>query len=113
MVTRFKSINPVQLGVVYGVMYGLIGVVLALLMMPFFALMSSIGSHYGRSSDFPAVGMAGMLASLIIFPILYGVLGFVAGIIGGLVYNLVASWTGGIEVTLAPVATTENVPATV
>jgi membrane protease YdiL (CAAX protease family) len=113
MVTRLTNVNPVQLGVVYGVLYGLIGIVLALVMMPFFALMSTLGSHYGRGTDVPAIGMAGVLVSLIVFPILYGVLGFVAGIIGGLVYNLVAGWTGGIEVTLTQVAATENVPATV
>jgi len=90
MVTRFRSINPIQLAIVSAVMYALIGFIAALIMMPFFALMSSLGSHYGRS-DFPSgMGIFGGVASIIIFPIFYGVAGFVGGIISALIYNMVA-----------------------
>ncbi len=110
MVTRFRSINPVQLGVVSGVMYALMGLLIALLMMPFLALMAAVGANH---SNFPAAGMFGGVVGLLIVPILYGVLGFIGGIISALIYNLVASWTGGIEVTMTHVATMETVPATV
>lgn len=111
MVTRFRSINPVQLGIVYAVMYGLLALVMALLMMPFFAIMSSIGGE--NAKNMPAIGLLGGLAILILAPIFYGVIGFIGGVIAALIYNLVASWTGGIEVTLTHVGVTEGVPATV
>jgi hypothetical protein len=33
-------------------------------------------------------------------PIIYGVFGFLGGLIAAAVYNLVAKWTGGVEITL-------------
>lgn len=35
------------------------------------------------------------------FPLLYGLAGFVFAAIGCAIYNLVAGWTGGIEIELA------------
>jgi hypothetical protein len=34
-------------------------------------------------------------------PIIYGVFGFISGLIVGALYNLIAGWTGGIEVELS------------
>ncbi|PYK63763.1 MAG: hypothetical protein DME50_16860 [Verrucomicrobia bacterium] len=34
----------------------------------------------------------------IFMPIIYGVMGFVFGVIMAAIYNLIAGWTGGIEV---------------
>ena len=97
MVTRIRNINPIQLGIVYAVLYALIGVLAGI----FFGIFSStLGALApGGSANF------GWL-SIIIFPIMYAVIGFIAGIIGGFLYNLVAGWTGGIEMTLsqAPVS---------
>jgi hypothetical protein len=39
---------------------------------------------------------------LIIGPIVYGIFGYVFTAIGCWLYNLVASWTGGIALTLEP-----------
>jgi glycopeptide antibiotics resistance protein len=50
----------------------------------------TFGNHF---SGFPFGGGIFM----IILPILYGVFGFITTAIGCLVYNLVAKWTGGIE----------------
>ena len=98
MVTRIRNINPIQLGIVYAVLYALVGVLIGLFFGIFSSTMSSLAP--GGAANF------GWL-SIIIFPIMYAVIGFIAGIIGGFLYNLVAGWTGGIEMTLstAPVTT--------
>lgn len=50
--------------------------------------------------------------SIIVFPIVYAIAGFIGGIILGMLYNLVAGWTGGVELTLspAPIAATAVAP---
>ena len=97
MVTRIRNINPIQLAIVTAVLEAFIGVLVGI----FFGLFSSAMGALapGGAANF------GWL-SIIIFPILYAVIGFIGGIIGGVLYNLVAGWTGGIEITLsqAPVS---------
>ncbi len=39
----------------------------------------------------------------IFIPIIYAIFGFIAGVIFAFVYNLVAGWTGGIELTFTDV----------
>jgi hypothetical protein len=97
MVTRISSITPLQLGVVYGVLYALLGFI--------FGVVFAIASLAGSSGPMPGIGGFGWL-SIIVFPIVYGVIGFIAGIILALLYNLVAGWTGGVELTFStPVST--------
>lgn len=98
MTTRIRNINPLQLGIVYAVLYALIGVIIGIC----FALIGMAASSMAPSGMFSF----GWL-SIIIFPILYGVIGFIGGLIVGFFYNLVAGWTGGIELTFttAPVGT--------
>ncbi len=97
MVTRLKNIAPVQLAIVMGVMYALIGVIIALLMSPFMALMATLGGGAHNSAPFAGMGMVG---ALILFPIMYGILGFIGGALSAFVYNIVAGWTGGVQLTL-------------
>lgn len=71
----------------------------------FLALGAASGSSTSGSGGLsPAqlAGMgAGMLIALVVFvPILYGAMGFVFGAIGALIYNVVANWTGGVELEL-------------
>jgi hypothetical protein len=99
MTTRIKNINPVQLGIVYAALYAVIGLLIGIV----FALFSMAAGAMMPSGGMPNFGWL----SIIIFPILYGVIGFIGGIIVGFFYNLVAGWTGGIELTFssAPVGT--------
>ena len=94
--TRIRSFNVVQLALMAGVLYALLGVIAG-----FFeglAAMSagSLFSGYGMPSFGPL--------SIVLFPILFAVILFVAGffygLIGGALYNLVAGWIGGVEVQL-------------
>jgi hypothetical protein len=106
MVTRFRSINPIQLAIVSAVLYALVGILIALFFLAFSSMAASV-MPYGT-----ARGMFGGGVFMAIFiPIIEGVAGFVGGLIVGVLYNLVAGWTGGIEVTLESVATPAPVTA--
>ena len=99
MVTRIRNINPIQYAIVNAVLCALLGFILGI----FFGLFSSAMGSLAPGG----AGMSFGWLSVIIFPIMYGVIGFIAGLIGAFVYNLVAGWTGGIELTFttAPVGT--------
>ena len=85
MKKRLTNVNPLKLGIVLGVLYG----VISLIIVPFFILAALFGP---KGSGFGIV-----LA--IFFPIIYAVAGFIGGVISAFVYNLVAKWTGGVEFT--------------
>ncbi len=87
MKKRITHISPLQQGIVCGVLYGLI----SLIAVPFIILAALFG-HGGLSIIFA-----------IFIPVIYAIVGFIGGIIVALVYNLVATWTGGVELTLTDV----------
>jgi Na+-transporting NADH:ubiquinone oxidoreductase subunit NqrD len=98
MTTRLRSVNPLQLGLVFGLVYAVLAFVFALLYALFGA---AILSHTGVLGMMPAMGFG----LVIVAPIMYFVIGFIVFVIVGALYNLVAGWIGGIEVTFetAPV----------
>lgn len=67
-----------------------------------FGAAAGASSTTGGPSPAQLAGMGvGMIIAMVIFvPILYGAMGFIFGALGALVYNLVAGWTGGIEMEL-------------
>jgi hypothetical protein len=87
MKKRISYVSPLQAGIVLALLYALISLVLV----PFLIL-GALFSHGGFGIVF-----------IIFLPIIYGIAGFIGGIIGALVYNLVAKWTGGIEMVLTDV----------
>jgi hypothetical protein len=89
MKKRLTRVAPLQLGKVLAVLYGFF----SLLVVPFVVLASLLGAKAGHHNPaFPA-----NIILVVLIPILYAVLGFVGGVIAAAIYNLVASWTGGIE----------------
>jgi len=94
-VTRLRSINPFQAAIVGGVLYALVGLVIAIFFLPFGDMMTMMVPH----NAFAGLGAF----SLIIFPIGYGILGFISWLVVAAIYILVARWTGGIEVTFEDV----------
>ncbi|MDQ2871955.1 MAG: hypothetical protein M3R35_02370 [Candidatus Eremiobacteraeota bacterium] len=94
MISRLRRVNVIQLALVAGVIYGIIGLIIGLIWMPFTAMMAA-AMPMGRG----LMAGPGFLA-IILFPIFYFIGGFIAGLIFAALYNLVAGWTGGIEVTL-------------
>lgn len=90
MKKRITHINPWQLGKILGGVY----FALLLILMPIFVIAMVMSHSLGRSEGLFLVMGA---------PIIYGIVGFIAGVIIGAVYNLLAKWTGGIEVTVEDV----------
>lgn len=97
MKKNLTRISPVKAGVVLGVLYAL----LACIAVPFLLLAGVGMAAASRSSG------ANMMPGSFIFgigalflPVVYGVVGFIGGLIAAAVYNLVAKWTGGLEITL-------------
>lgn len=84
---RLTRIAPLQAGKVIAVLYGL----LALIVVPFFILVVFLG---GDST-------APFIVFLILIPIGYAIAGFLTGVLVAALYNLVAGWTGGIELELS------------
>jgi hypothetical protein len=84
---RITRIAVHQTALVLAVFYGLIAIVA----IPFFFL----ASRAGAETMFP-----GYLA--VIIPPVYALLGYICGAIGCWLYNLVAGWTGGVEMELNP-----------
>jgi hypothetical protein len=96
MVTRLRRINPVQFALVTAILYAILTFIIALLILPFGGFMSGVGQS-------PAMRMFGAgigAVMVVVMPILYFIIAFVFGLIGAALYNLVAGWTGGIEITL-------------
>jgi hypothetical protein len=106
MVTRLRHVNPIQFALVSAIIYAVIGLIFALLWLPFASMMAAT-MPMGSGRMFGA-GMG--IAVLVIFPLLYFVMMFIFGLIAAWIYNLVAGFTGGFEVTLEQTAA--GVPGT-
>ncbi len=94
MKLRLKRIAPLQAGKVLGVLYGAMSV----LIVPLFALfttMAAIAGGGGRSAAMPMMFGLGMI---FFAPIMYAAMGFLCGVVGAWLYNLIAGWLGGFEV---------------
>lgn len=90
MKRRIRRLDPLQTGKVLGVLYALMGLVF----LPFFWLLKSVMPDGG--GFFMGFGL--------MMPIVYGIMGLVFGAIGAFVYNVVAGFTGGLEVEVEEVA---------
>ena len=96
---RIKRIAPLKTGIVLGVLYAL----MSLIMVPFM-MIAGVGiaaASKQAGTPLPFAFLFGIGA--LFLPILYGVIGFIFGVIAAAIYNLVAKWTGGIEVTVEDV----------
>jgi hypothetical protein len=91
---RIKRIGVFQTSKVAAI---ILFVIALIFMIPF----SLIGTFAGHAAG-PFFPFAGGFF-IIIFPILYGVMGFIMTAISCAIYNLVAKWTGGIEVEIETV----------
>ncbi len=95
MKKRLARISPLQLGIVLAVLYGLLSLIVFVPMGLLFSGHHSVGSATSATPAFPFSGIF-----LLAMPVLYAIMGFISGVIGAAVYNVVAKFTGGIEVTV-------------
>ncbi len=82
MITRIKRFSILKAGLMLGVLYGFI----ALIMLPIALLVLVFGGKEGLPILFLAIA--------------YPIAAFVGGVIGAALYNLAAMLVGGLEVTL-------------
>src|SRR5580658_6339818 len=90
MTTRIQDVNPLQLATVLSVLYLFGGLLEGL----FFWIISLYAPQSGNGTVFTGALM------IVFLPIFGAIVGFLGGLIGAALYNLVAGWTGGIEITL-------------
>ena len=100
-----QKVGVVSAGKVMGALYLVLGFLIGTLYGFFFLMATLFGSTLAASdpafNDLAGLGIgggiAGSLAMAVCIPVFYGVLGFIAGVIMAFVYNLVARFTGGLE----------------
>lgn len=85
MKQQVVRIEPLQAGKVLGIMYFLMGLLIAPFML--------IGAIFGQDKT-------GMVIFAIVVPFMYGVLGFVFTALAAAVYNMIAGLVGGLEITV-------------
>ncbi len=88
-----KSIGVRSAAKFAGLLYGLMGLIFGAVL----TLVSLIGVSTGQTP-----GIQGLLlgaGSIIVLPILYGVMGYIMMAVMAALFNLVAGWTGGIEMS--------------
>ena len=91
-----RRIEPLPLGRVLGLFYGIIGIIVA-----FFVLSAVAVGLIGPMVLNRQLGGGAFLVALfvaILLPILYGAIGFVVGVIAAGIYNLIADRIGGIVI---------------
>ena len=103
MSQQLRNVDAVSCAKVMGVLYAIFGLVMGVV----FFLVFTLAGIAGNSSEYFAGRMhAGPLGfvlgagSIVFFPICYGILGALSGLIGAALYNVVAKYTGGIEIEL-------------
>src|SRR5829696_412505 len=88
---KIYSITLAAMGLIIGVIYGLIFMVVG------GAMMAGGGRDAGMAGGSSLViGLVMMIA----IPVMYGIIGFIGGIIGALVYNVAAGVVGGLELEI-------------
>lgn len=89
---RIKSFGVFQTAKVAGIIYFLLSVVIVI---PIWLIFRAMAPLMPQSDTPVAPFLTGTL--LIMLPVFYGMVGFITTAIGCVIYNLIAGWTGGIE----------------
>jgi hypothetical protein len=123
---RLRRFGVVRTATVVGLMYAvLVGIILIPILLVVGAVgvqtevgtggpavIGEPGSDLGGGTAGPgALGIAGLLLLGLLAALIYGIVGWVFTAIVCLIYNLVARWTGGIEVQVVQAPPPEAVPA--
>ncbi len=101
MKKRLTHVNPFHFGTVTGAL----GLLWPLFSAGFFLVTLGIGMV---TQDYHGLRLLGL--DTIVLELLIPMTGFLYGVLGAVVYNLVAKWTGGVELTISDVAPQEPPP---
>jgi hypothetical protein len=97
---RIRSIGLWSAFKLFGVLYGLAGLVLGGII-SLLSMLGFLGGVAAGMKDLPAfLPVLIGAASIVIFPLVYGMVGAIGGVLASLIYNLAASLSGGLEVRL-------------
>ena len=96
-----RRVNPVSAAKVCGLLYALLGLVIGAFISLFMMMAGSAMSAAAEETGGAIFGMLLGAGAIIAAPIFYGICGFIGGAIGALLYNLVAGWTGGLEIEVS------------
>lgn len=88
---KIYAVTMAAFGVIIGVIYGLIFMIVG------GAMMAGGGRNSGSAG---ASSLVIGLVMMVAIPVFYGVIGFLAGLLGGAVYNIAAGSVGGVELEL-------------
>ena len=92
-----RRVDPISAMKVSAVLYAAIGLFIGLII----SLVSMAGFMAAASQDMPgAFRLFFGVAAIIVAPIFYAVVGAIGGLVMAAVYNLVAQFTGGIQIEL-------------
>jgi len=90
-----KRVEPLSLGKVLAVLYAVIGGIVGVIM----ALVGMVALAFGPGEGAAMAVFMGIIW-IIFFPVVYGVLGGLGGLLVAFLYNWVAQYIGGLELTL-------------
>ena len=92
-----QRVDPISAMKVCAVLYAVIGLVAGAI----FSLVGMAGLMARSNPELPAAfGLIFGAAAIIILPICYAIFGAIGGLIMAAIYNLVARYTGGIQIQL-------------
>lgn len=92
---RLLQIPPIRLGVVLGLINGLIGLLVAPIILLAGGVIAATEAPKLLGIPWLFVG-----AGALFMPLIHAVGGFLVGILLAMAYNFAARWTGGIELVL-------------
>lgn len=94
-----RSVDPMSLAKILGVLYAGIGLLIGAIV----SLVSLLGFAAALGGGGPERGAFGMLfgvGAIIAAPIFYGILGLIGGLIAGFLFNVAAKLGGGLVIDL-------------
>jgi hypothetical protein len=92
-----KRISPMSCAKVSGLLYAVIGLIIGACVSLVMTTVGSLVPQEDAHMAGAAIGLMFSAGAIVVLPIFYGVLGFIGGGVAAFAYNLVAGWTGGLE----------------
>ena len=107
---EIRKIDVWSTAKMFALLYGALGLIFGLIFGCFTAITLLAGASVSDAAGFGGLFGTGVgLLYAVCFPFLYAVMGFIVGAIITALYNLIAGWTGGIQMDLVNVTGKEEV----